>query len=527
MPSLQKERPLPEKIGKQWNGWERYKFRDDVLEEDGFTYRQTQGGQLVVLQDAQGNWVGSTLPQGGPCWNNMTQQIDLQRAQDARDDIEEFGALSRSDLRGMSDFKLRRVSRSRVRKKSIRSAAKKELRRRKTDKRWKSKIQSEKSRETTALRELSECKSSMGANPVLDQMVEQMGFLAWGKPSLDATTQAFMRENGLMYVNRLTIDLYSDTDLSKHPFNRGVLGPGSSAINTLVNTLMHPLSSRGGRRRPAPKISFGPNSIKLDKRLTKQLKKGQFGWQPSTGRGVIADARRDRRSKRATNEFLQQEGLTHAHVFSVEIFSNEELDVPGLQRQGALETAANALANHLQSGIFPAGKRAPKIYYANPELKSNRRLERQIERAREMPELRSQRTYQFGSASDYYGRSRPLAYDRLARRYSRLVKKRSAIYERGRKGGNAGELRVRLRITDRRLKSIEKRLNNLWANLSSNQQSTRETARTMSGKYILGACVGGSCPTIAMQNRSGSANHNDGSMARHLGLQYDWYEELY
>ena len=448
-------------------------------------------------------------------------------------EIEQFG-ISKSELRSMSAGKLRRISKSIVRKKSIKAAARKELKRRKTDKRWKKKIAAEGRKETAALRALTECRSGgeeMGfvpVNPVLDQIGDQLMFA------------------GVVDEDHYGLQVPVGPFVVGFPSRRQVrtrLARTNKRLKRLQSGkkrkgLVIPLRSRAHRMKMLKErrryfIQALRYQKKYGDKMGWKMMKSKHGGIPGGlfsgddeygGRGDMPKTHEHGGLTRSGHEaWLRKEGLTYAHNFNVDLYANRDLNAHGMWKQGAMESAGQALATHLTHGLFHDPR--TRIMFHDPELERLRGPTRRLQRG----ELDLQRGG--GAMEDSYGLSRPRGYDRLAKRYYGLLEKRSKIYERIRKGGSG---KATLRITDGRLRSIEKRLNKWWPNLSANQQSTRETARTMYGKYILGSCIGGSCPTIAMENRKGpaspfggSANHDDGVMDRHFGLDYDWYEEIY
>ena len=329
-----------------------------------------------------------------------------------------FGGISKSQLRSMSSGKLRRISKSIVRKKSIKAAARKELKRRKTDKRWKKKAAAEGRKETTALRALTKCRSGddeMGftpLNPVLDQIGEQLMFagvvdedhyglqvpvgpILIGFPSRRQNRRRLARTNGRLKR----------------------LQSGKKQKGIFLRSRAHRMKMLKERRRYF--IQALRYQKKYGDKMGWKMMKSKHGGMPGTP--FSGDAEYGARLPKSTAEHLRREALTHAHNFNVDLYSNRDLNTQGLWRQGALESAGQALASHLTSELFYRDQNRPGnlvIQYHDPQLKRRQRLTNRLQRG----ELDLQR------------------------------------------GGGAME---------------------------------------------------------------GSANHHDGVMDRHMGLDYDWYEEAY
>jgi hypothetical protein len=225
---------LPESIPMEFD-WSEFDFQDATT-RDGVTYRRTNDGEIIVMVDASERYVGRPIPKGSARYQATKAKLEeevgpffvisVDETVGAEDEYDEYGfvilsttaallaagaaagggagiasAISQktdstggiaSRIRKKSSSTLRKIAKSKWRRRKVRAAARKELRRRKRKKAYKKKIAAEARQERAAIKALEalqqeqegegmeegqeEVLGYLPVNPVLDQIGAQLVF---------------------------------------------------------------------------------------------------------------------------------------------------------------------------------------------------------------------------------------------------------------------------------------------------------------------------------------------------------------
>jgi hypothetical protein len=353
---------IPETVPEDWRWWTKIPHRDASL-RDGSAYRQTEDGRIFKMRDPNGKYVGQMVSQGGALWSKLTQEIIDEQGEFGFFLIARGLALAagggagagyrtkdleiKNRVRRMSPSQLRKVSKERWRQKSVRMAARKELARR-------SKRKKQKALEAKRLRDARRAAREEDSLGGISK--SQLRSMSSGK--LKRIMKSVFRKKSIKAAARKELKRRStDKRWKKKAAAEG--RKETAALRALTKC-----------RSGGDEMGFTPLNPVLDQ-IGEQLMFGDAEFGAST-----------------QDDYLKKEGLTYAHNFNVDLYANRDLNTHGMWRQGAMESAGQALATHLTSELFP-GRQKPTIMYHEPELERRRRTTRRLQRGQPDPHMGS------------------------------------------------------------------------------------------------------------------------------------------